>query len=88
MVSSRVPWMTASAPRPWRCATSCTNVVAVAMMSGRGVPTMTVAGALVSQFSAAARDSMSGPVSPRTTASTTVASSRESQAPRVSAASA
>ncbi|PQM44021.1 hypothetical protein C1Y40_05819 [Mycobacterium talmoniae] len=43
---------------------------------------------MVSQFSAAARDSSSGPLSPRTTASTTLASIRESQVPRASAASA
>ena len=51
-----------------------------------GVPTMTVAGAVASQFRVAARDSMSEPVSPRTTASTTSASSRVSHAPRDSAA--
>ena len=53
-----------------------------------GVPTTTVACAVVSQFSAAARDNSSGPVSPRTTASTTLASIRLSQLPRASAASA
>ena len=47
---------------------------------------MTVAGAVASQFKVAARESMSEPVSPRTTASTTSASSRVSSAPRDSAA--
>ena len=49
---------------------------------------MTVAGAVASQFSAAAWDCSSGPVSPRTTASTMLASIRVSQAPRASAWSA
>ena len=67
---------------------SRTSSPASSSRPGRGVPTTTVAGAVVSQFSAAARDNNSEPVSPRTTASTTLASIRLSQDPRASAASA
>ncbi|CKR76694.1 Uncharacterised protein [Mycobacterium tuberculosis] len=91
-----MPCTSVSAARPWRAAVSRTSWLARSLSPsllepfgpGAGVPTSTVAGAVVSQFSAAARDSSSGPVSPRTTASTTLASIRLSQVPRASAASA
>ncbi|OOL32942.1 hypothetical protein GQ85_04215 [Rhodococcus rhodochrous] len=85
-ITSRSPCTTASAARPCCCAIECTVVTTDTPSFGGGVPMITVAGAVASQFSVAARESMSEPVSPRTTASTTSASRRVSQAPRDSAA--
>ena len=88
MTTNQVPCTSDSAARPLRRTTSWTSPLARSARSGCGSPTITVAGAVASQFSAAAWDCSSGPVSPRTTASTTLASIRVSQAPRASAASA
>ena len=85
---SQVPWISARTARSWRAAMSRTFSPASSSRPGGGVPTTTVAGAVVSQLRAAARDNSSEPVSPRTTASTTLASIRLSQDPRASAASA
>ena len=88
MTTRRAPWTTASACRSDETAALWTAGTEARPRSSLGVPMMTVAAVVGSQFSAEAPEMRSACRSPRTTASTIIASMRVSHAPRFSAAAA
>ena len=88
ITTRRAPCTTASACLSDATAALCTAGTDANPRSSRGEPTITVAAVVGSQLSAEAPEVRSAWRSPRTTASTIIASIRVSQAPRFSAAAA
>ena len=85
MTTSREPWTPARTSLSLRLAARWTPSMMVWASRPRGVPTRTDTDGWLRQPSAATREASDWSCSPRSSASTTSASSRASQAPRASA---